>query len=93
MIAERLIFPCSKLAITRVWRTTTLAEELSVQDADVDELYDAMDWLLSRQSAIDKNWQKYTSEGRKCTRSFATLWFYCQHTGIASRPSEIGVVF
>ena len=28
MIAERLIHPCSKLATTRLWHTTTLAEEL-----------------------------------------------------------------
>ncbi len=46
MIAERLLHGCSKLASARLWHSTTLAEELSVQDADVDELYQAMDWLL-----------------------------------------------
>lgn len=35
MIAERLLHSCSKPASTRLWHTTTLAEELSVQDADV----------------------------------------------------------
>ena len=54
MIAERLIHPCSKLATTRLWHTTTLAEELSVQDADEDDLYKAMDWLLARQPRIEK---------------------------------------
>jgi transposase len=54
MIAERLLPGGSKLASTRLWHTTTLAEELSVQDADVDELYDAMDWLLERQERIEK---------------------------------------
>lgn len=54
MIAERLIHPCSKLATTRLWHATTLANELSIEDADVDELYDAMDWLLKRQKAIEK---------------------------------------
>ena len=29
MIAARLLHPCSKLAATREWHTTTLAEELS----------------------------------------------------------------
>jgi transposase len=53
MIAERLLFPASKLATTRHWRSTTLAEELGVADASVDELYEAMDWLLSRQQAIE----------------------------------------
>jgi len=54
MIAERLLHGCSKLASTRLWHTTTLAEELSVQDADVDELYEAMDWLVDGQERIEK---------------------------------------
>ena len=54
MIAERLIHPGSKLASTRHWNDTTLAEELGVADADVDELYDALDWLLARQRRIER---------------------------------------
>src|ERR1035437_2605542 len=54
MIAARLLHPCSKLATTREWHTTTLAEELSVADATEDDLYQAMDWLLERQPRIEK---------------------------------------
>ena len=54
MIAERLLYPCSKLATTRLWHTTTLAEELSVAEATADDLYQAMDWLLERQPRIEK---------------------------------------
>jgi len=54
MIVQRLIDPCSKLATTRAWHTTTLAEELGVADATEDELYAAMDWLLERQERIEK---------------------------------------
>ncbi len=54
MIAERLIHPCSKLATTRHWHATTLAEELGVEDADEDELYGAMDWLLARKERLEK---------------------------------------
>jgi transposase len=54
MIASRLLHPCSKLATTREWHTTTLAEELSVADATEDDLYQAMDWLLDRQPRIEK---------------------------------------
>lgn len=54
LITQRLLFPSSKLATTRHWHTTTLAEELSVADAKVDELYQAMDWLRRRQTAIEK---------------------------------------
>jgi transposase len=58
MIVERLVFPSSKLANTRHWNDTTLAEELEVGDANEDQLYDAMDWLLERQSAIEKKLAK-----------------------------------
>ena len=54
MIAERLLHPCSKLATTRLWHTTTLAEELGVGDADEDDLYAAMDWLGARQDRIEQ---------------------------------------
>jgi len=54
MVGERLIHPCSKLATTRLWHSTTLAEELGVSDADEDDLYEAMDWLLARQEGIEK---------------------------------------
>ncbi len=54
MVIERLVHPASKLATTRLWHTTTLAEELAVGDADEDELYGAMDWLLQRQARIEK---------------------------------------
>jgi transposase len=54
MIVERLIAPCSKLATTRMWHSTTLAQLLAVEDADEEELYAAMDWLLERQGRIEK---------------------------------------
>ena len=54
MMVQRLIDPCSKLATTRAWHTTTLAEELGVADATEDELYAAMDWLWARQERIEK---------------------------------------
>jgi len=54
MIAERLLDPCSKLATTRLWHTSTLAEELNVADATEDDLYQAMDWLLARQARVEK---------------------------------------
>jgi transposase len=54
MVAARIIAPHTKLATTRWWHTTTLAEEFDVSDADEDDLYAAMDWLLERQGAIEK---------------------------------------
>ena len=54
MIAARLLDPCSKLATTRLWHTSTLAEELNVADASEDDLYQALDWLLARQARVEK---------------------------------------
>jgi len=53
MVAARILEPDSKLATTRWWHTTTLPESLGVADADEDDLYDAMDWLLARQERIE----------------------------------------
>jgi transposase len=54
MVAARLLEPHSKLGTTRWWNLTTLPTLLGVSDADEDELYDAMDWLLKRQPFIEK---------------------------------------
>ena len=54
MLVERLIHPCSKLATTRLWHSTTLAEQLGVTNATEDDLYRALDWLLARQPQIEK---------------------------------------
>src|ERR1700689_2052530 len=64
MIAQRLLHPASKLATTRDWLATTLAEELAVQDASENDLYQAMDWLLERQASIEKKLaQRHLGEG------------------------------
>jgi hypothetical protein len=54
MIASRIVDPATKLATTRSWHTTTLAEDFGVAAANEDDLYAAMDWLLARQDAIQK---------------------------------------
>ena len=59
MIAGRLIAPeASKLGMTQAWADTTLADDLRLADADEDELYAAMDWLIERQDAIEKRLAK-----------------------------------
>jgi len=54
MVAARIVAPHTKLATTRWWRTSTLAEEFGATEADEDDLYAAMDWLLEHQAAIQK---------------------------------------
>lgn len=43
MVAARVLAPATKLATTRRWETTSLAEEFGVAGADADALYAAMD--------------------------------------------------
>ncbi|MGH8239415.1 MAG: IS1634 family transposase [Steroidobacteraceae bacterium] len=54
MVAARIVAPHTKLATTRWWHTTTLAEDFGVAGATEDDLYAAMDWLLARQGTIQK---------------------------------------
>jgi hypothetical protein len=54
MIAQRVLGPGSKLAMSRAFSQSTLAAELAVEDADEDELYTALDWLLARQQRIER---------------------------------------
>ncbi len=46
--------PDTKLATSRRWHCSTLAEDFGVADATEDDLYAAMDWLLARQDAIEQ---------------------------------------
>jgi transposase len=80
LIAQRILFPCSKLATTRYWQTTTLAEELAVADADSKELYTAMDWLLRRQREIEnKLAQRHLADGAVVLYDVSSS-FYEGHT-------------
>jgi transposase len=54
MVASRIVQPDTKLATTRRWHCSTLAEDFGVADATEDDLYAAMDWLLARQDAIEQ---------------------------------------
>jgi hypothetical protein len=54
MIAARIVAPNTKLATTRLWHTSTLAEDFGVSQSSEDHLYAAMDWLLERQDRVQK---------------------------------------
>ena len=54
MVASRIICPATKLATTRLWNSSTLAQTFAVTDANEDDLYAAMDWLLAGQDRIQQ---------------------------------------
>jgi hypothetical protein len=53
LIVARVCRPGSKLATTRWWADTTLAHDLGVADASMDEVYAALDWLVAQQDRIE----------------------------------------
>jgi hypothetical protein len=53
LIIARVVKPGSKLATRSWWADTTLGADLDINDASTDEVYAAMDWLGSRQDAIE----------------------------------------
>ncbi|WP_422656536.1 IS1634 family transposase, partial [Mycobacterium sp.] len=54
LIVSRVVRPASKLSTLAWWPDTTLGVDLGVADAPIDEVYAAMDWLVGRQDAIEK---------------------------------------
>jgi len=90
MLVARIIEPRSKLATARGLGSETLhsslGEVLGVDNADEDELYEAMDWLLSRQSRIeDKLAARHLSEGTLTLYDVTSTYFEGRHCPLARR--------
>lgn len=79
MIVARILAPQSKLATTRWWHTTTLPEELEVEDATEDELYAALDWLAEQQPRIERRL------ARECLQDGALVLFDISSSYVTGR--------
>ena len=80
MIAARVLRPGSKLALARQidpeMASSSLGESLELDGVDEDELYQAMDWLLERQSRIEtKLAQRHLSEGTLVLYDVTSTYF------------------
>src|SRR6266566_7963011 len=76
MICQRAIAPLSKLATVRAFSQSMLAGELGVADADEDDLYGAMDWLLDRQARIeDRLARRHLSDGELVLYDVSSSYF------------------
>jgi len=86
MIAARIVEPATKLATTRQWHATTLAEDFGVADATEDDLYGAMDWLLDRQQAIQKKLAaRHLGEGSLVLYDLSSSYFEGSTCPLAAR--------
>lgn len=80
MIVARIINPRSKLALARGLGEETLfsslGEMLGLEHADEDDLYAAMDWLLSRQARIEAALAKrHLTEGALVLYDLSSTWY------------------
>ena len=83
LIAARVLAPHTKLATTRWWHTSTLAEEFGVSAADEDDLYAAMDGLLERQSVIERKLAaRHFGEGSLALYDLSSSYFEGTHCSL-----------
>ena len=86
MVAARILQPESKLATTRWWGATTLADDLHVVDATEDDLYQAMDWLVKRQGRIEKKLAaRHLKEGGLVLYDLSSSYFEGEACPLAAR--------
>ncbi len=88
LIAHRLLSPGSKLSLARALSpetaTSTLGEVLGVAGATEDELYDAMDVLLSRQETIETALaQKHLQDGTLVLYDVSSSYYTGEHCDLA----------
>jgi hypothetical protein len=88
MIVSRITSPGSKLAVARALSAatadSTLGELLDVQDADEDDCYAAMDWLLQRQDAIESALAKrHLANGALVLYDVTSTYFEGRHCPLA----------
>jgi hypothetical protein len=84
MICQRAIAPASKLATVRAFAQSTLGDELRVADADEDDLYGAMDWLLARQERIeDRLARRHLRDGELVLYDVSSSYFEGRTCGLA----------
>src|SRR5712691_1946356 len=105
MIASRILEPRSKLATARgldpETATSSLVDTLELGSATADDLYEAMDWLFSRQTRIENRLAKqHLSNGTLVLYDVSSTYFEGRCCPLArlghsrdERPGNLQVVF
>ena len=76
LVAARIVAPHTKLATGRWWQTRTLPQDLRIEHATEDDLYQSMDWLLDHQETIEKKLAaRHLAEGGLALYDLSSSYF------------------
>jgi len=86
LIISRVVAPRPKLATLAWWDDVTLGADLGIAGAPRDEVYEAMDWLLSRQDGIEAALAgRHLREGGIAMFDLSSSWVEGTHCELAAR--------
>lgn len=90
LIVSRVVAPAAKRATLSWWADTTLGVDLNVADADTDEVYAAMDWLVARQDQIEaklaaRHLTAQVNPARMALFDLSSSWVEGRHCPLAAR--------
>jgi Transposase DDE domain len=85
LIISRVLRPASKLSTAGWWDDVTLGPDLGVAGAPTDDIYAAMDWLVSRQDGIEKQLAaRHLAEGGIAMFDLSSSWVEGSHCELAA---------
>ena len=85
LVISRVIRPASKLSTAGWWDDVTLGPDLGVAGASTDEIYAAMDWLVSRRDDIEKQLAaRHLAEGGIAMFDLSSSWVEGSHCELAA---------
>jgi hypothetical protein len=85
LVISRVLRPASKLSTAGWWDDVTLGPDLGVAGASTDEIYAAMDWLVSRQDDIEKQLAaRHLAEGGITMFDLSSSWVEGSHCELAA---------
>jgi hypothetical protein len=85
LVLSRVLRPASKLSTSRRWDDVTLGPDLGVAGASTDDIYAAMDWLVSRQDGIEKQLAaRHLHQGGIAMFDLSSSWMEGTHCELAA---------
>jgi hypothetical protein len=85
LVISRVLRPASKLSTAAWWDDVTLGADLGVAGAGTDDIYAAMDWLVTRQDDIEKELaRRHLHEGGIAMFDLSSSWVEGRHCELAA---------